>query len=149
MRLMEPGVGVAALPAEGIVVRRVWQRRILTFFMVFGPGLIVMEADDATGAVSTYMQGERTILLSAPPLAARAVTADLLLHPGNGCSARNRDRQGPRRNDLRALRQVVGQVLTARSAGRKLPHIDYGVRCDLTRVECARHQPFGINIAWN
>jgi Mn2+/Fe2+ NRAMP family transporter len=36
--------------------RRVWQRRILTFLMVFGPGLIVMKADNDAGAASTYMQ---------------------------------------------------------------------------------------------
>src|SRR6202163_2983975 len=43
-------------PAAGLVVRSAWQRRILTFLMVFGPGLIVMEADNDAGAVSTYMQ---------------------------------------------------------------------------------------------
>lgn len=42
--------------AHGIVVRRSWQRGFLTFLMVFGPGLIVMEADNDAGAVSTYMQ---------------------------------------------------------------------------------------------
>ena len=40
----------------GIVVRRRWQRSVLTFLMVFGPGLIVMEADNDAGAVSTYVQ---------------------------------------------------------------------------------------------
>jgi Mn2+/Fe2+ NRAMP family transporter len=40
----------------GVVVKRKWQRSLLTFFMVFGPGLIVMEADNDAGAVSTYMQ---------------------------------------------------------------------------------------------
>ena len=40
----------------GIVVRRRWQRSLLTFLMVFGPGLIVMEADNDAGAVSTYVQ---------------------------------------------------------------------------------------------
>ena len=33
-----------------------WLRNILTFLMVFGPGLIVMEADNAANAVSTYVQ---------------------------------------------------------------------------------------------
>src|SRR5580658_387225 len=42
--------------ARGIVVRRNWGRRLLTFLMVFGPGLIVMEADNDAGAVSTYVQ---------------------------------------------------------------------------------------------
>jgi len=40
----------------GIVVRRRWQQSTLTFLMVFGPGLIVMEADNDAGAVSTYVQ---------------------------------------------------------------------------------------------
>jgi len=48
---------VVAMPQpKGIVVRHNWQRRVLTFLMVFGPGLIVMEADNDAGAVSTYMQ---------------------------------------------------------------------------------------------
>jgi Mn2+/Fe2+ NRAMP family transporter len=45
-----------AIPAKGIVVHWRWQRSLLTFLMVFGPGLIVMEADNDAGAVSTYMQ---------------------------------------------------------------------------------------------
>ena len=40
----------------GILVRARWQKSLLTFFMVFGPGLIVMEADNDAGAVSTYVQ---------------------------------------------------------------------------------------------
>lgn len=43
-------------PRRGIAVRKPWQRSLLSFFMVFGPGLIVMEADNDAGAVSTYMQ---------------------------------------------------------------------------------------------
>ena len=39
-----------------IVVRRRWQQQLLTFLMVVGPGLIVMEADNDAGAVSTYIQ---------------------------------------------------------------------------------------------
>jgi Mn2+/Fe2+ NRAMP family transporter len=38
------------------MVRHAWQKHLLTFLMVFGPGLIVMEADNDAGAVSTYMQ---------------------------------------------------------------------------------------------
>ena len=41
---------------QGIVVRKRWQQSVLTFLMVFGPGLIVMEADNDAGAVSTYVQ---------------------------------------------------------------------------------------------
>jgi len=39
-----------------IVVKRRWQQQLLTFLMVVGPGLIVMEADNDAGAVSTYVQ---------------------------------------------------------------------------------------------
>jgi Mn2+/Fe2+ NRAMP family transporter len=46
---------VGRMPA-GVAVRRSWQKHVLTFLMVFGPGLIVMEADNDAGAVSTYMQ---------------------------------------------------------------------------------------------
>jgi hypothetical protein len=38
------------------VVKSPWMQRILTFLMVFGPGLIAMEADNDAGAVSTYTQ---------------------------------------------------------------------------------------------
>jgi len=38
------------------VVKSLWMQRVLTFLMVFGPGLIVMEADNDAGAVSTYTQ---------------------------------------------------------------------------------------------
>jgi len=41
---------------QGWVVKNKWLRRILTFLVVFGPGLIVMEADNDAGAVSTYTQ---------------------------------------------------------------------------------------------
>src|SRR5450631_2001633 len=41
---------------RGKVVRSRWARNVLTFLMVFGPGLIVMEADNDAGAVSTYIQ---------------------------------------------------------------------------------------------
>ncbi len=61
MGVAEPQSQVAVMPAAGtrvagITVRRSWQKHLLTFLMVFGPGLIVMEADNDAGAVSTYMQ---------------------------------------------------------------------------------------------
>ena len=57
MRVEEPQLEVAATEAaDGVVVRSAWQKHVLTFLMVFGPGLIVMEADNDAGAVSTYMQ---------------------------------------------------------------------------------------------
>jgi Mn2+/Fe2+ NRAMP family transporter len=57
MRGEEPQLNVTATQAtHGIVVRSSWQKHVLTFLMIFGPGLIVMEADNDAGAVSTYMQ---------------------------------------------------------------------------------------------
>jgi len=50
------GAPVKGVPVAGVQVRRSWQKHLLTFLMVFGPGLIVMEADNDAGAVSTYMQ---------------------------------------------------------------------------------------------
>jgi Mn2+/Fe2+ NRAMP family transporter len=47
---------VAITPSSPIRVRSKWAARALTFLMVFGPGLIVMEADNDAGAVSTYVQ---------------------------------------------------------------------------------------------
>jgi Mn2+/Fe2+ NRAMP family transporter len=40
---------------QGICVRTSWIHHLLTFLMVMGPGLIVMEADNDAGAVSTYV----------------------------------------------------------------------------------------------
>jgi NRAMP (natural resistance-associated macrophage protein)-like metal ion transporter len=45
-----------AAPPRGRAVRSPWTRNLITFLMVFGPGLIVMEADNDAGAVSTYVQ---------------------------------------------------------------------------------------------
>lgn len=55
MRVIEQPTPAAAAP-RGIAVSNPWLRRILHFLMVAGPGLIVMEADNDAGAVSTYMQ---------------------------------------------------------------------------------------------
>ena len=41
---------------RGRAVRSKWAYSLLTFLAVFGPGLIVMEADNDAGAVSTYVQ---------------------------------------------------------------------------------------------
>ena len=53
---LDTGTQPDASSKQGIVVRRRWQQSVLTFLMVFGPGLIVMEADNDAGAVSTYVQ---------------------------------------------------------------------------------------------
>jgi NRAMP (natural resistance-associated macrophage protein)-like metal ion transporter len=50
------GLETEILPARGRVVKSKWARDLLTFLMVFGPGLIVMVADNDAGAVSTYSQ---------------------------------------------------------------------------------------------
>ena len=42
--------------AKPIRVSNRWVAHALTFLMVFGPGLIVMEADNDAGAVATYIQ---------------------------------------------------------------------------------------------
>lgn len=56
MRLAKATQDSGAKTAQGVVVRSLWKKHLLTFLMVFGPGLIVMEADNDAGAVSTYMQ---------------------------------------------------------------------------------------------
>ena len=50
------GVMGAEVPARGRMVKSKWMARLLTFLVVFGPGLIVMVADNDAGAVSTYSQ---------------------------------------------------------------------------------------------
>ena len=49
-------VAEVAAPVRGRVVKSKWTCDLLTFLMVFGPGLIVMVADNDAGAVSTYSQ---------------------------------------------------------------------------------------------
>lgn len=51
-----PADGIEVQPVRGRVVKSRWTRDLLTFLMVFGPGLIVMVADNDAGAVSTYTQ---------------------------------------------------------------------------------------------
>jgi Mn2+/Fe2+ NRAMP family transporter len=53
--LFPPVAEPAAAPKVRTVSSR-WARDLLTFLMVFGPGLIVMAADNDAGAVSTYIQ---------------------------------------------------------------------------------------------
>jgi NRAMP (natural resistance-associated macrophage protein)-like metal ion transporter len=56
--VMHPAAGLETevVPVRGRVVKSKWARNLLTFLMVFGPGLIVMVADNDAGAVSTYSQ---------------------------------------------------------------------------------------------
>ncbi len=58
-RMLQPpeaGVERGLTPLRGRRVDSRWSFHLLTFLMVFGPGLIVMEADNDAGAVSTYVQ---------------------------------------------------------------------------------------------
>jgi NRAMP (natural resistance-associated macrophage protein)-like metal ion transporter len=50
------GQTVVPPPVRGWAIRNRWLRTLVRFLVVFGPGLIVMEADNDAGAVSTYMQ---------------------------------------------------------------------------------------------
>ena len=56
--VMAPAAGLETevMPARGRIVKSKWAHSLLTFLMVFGPGLIVMVADNDAGAVSTYSQ---------------------------------------------------------------------------------------------
>jgi Mn2+/Fe2+ NRAMP family transporter len=54
---MTPSAGQSeTAPVRGRVVKSRRAFNLLTFLMVFGPGLIVMEADNDAGAVSTYIE---------------------------------------------------------------------------------------------
>ena len=47
--------------AANVSINRVkWLRRVMTFLVVMGPGLIVMEADNDAGALSTYTEAGAT-----------------------------------------------------------------------------------------
>ncbi len=56
LAMTAPGLEAEVMPVRGRVVKSKWTRDLLTFLMVFGPGLIVMVADNDAGAVSTYSQ---------------------------------------------------------------------------------------------
>src|SRR5579863_7917464 len=49
-------INLQPAPVRGTVVKSRWAHNLLTFLAVFGPGLIVMVADNDAGAVSTYTQ---------------------------------------------------------------------------------------------
>src|ERR1700720_3348918 len=56
MNHADPNEVLTGTAAKPIRVSNRWTAHALTFLMVFGPGLIVMEADNDAGAVSTYVQ---------------------------------------------------------------------------------------------
>ena len=66
---------------RGRVVRSKWLYNLLTFLMVFGPGLIVMEADNDAGAVSTYVQAGGSVRHQTA-MAVAALVAGHILHSG-------------------------------------------------------------------
>lgn len=72
MRVAEPQLDTTAMSAEDILVGRSWQKHLLTFLMVFGPCMNVMEAENDAGAVSTYFQAggqyaQRSTRTARPP----------------------------------------------------------------------------------
>ena len=74
-------------PVRGTVVKSRWARNLLTFLAVFGPGLIVMVADnDPAGAVSTYTQAGAQYW-DFSPLAGTPAPAGDVFHPGKWWSA--------------------------------------------------------------
>ena len=148
MRVAEPQFEPDAMPVEGapvagVQVRRSWQKHLLTFLMVFGPGLIVMEADNDAGAVSTYMQAGGQYGLHLLVDSDRAA-AHLLLRAGDGSPVGDCDRQGPRGHDLRALRQVVGTLLALRFALGQLPDAYHRVCRDLSCAQRHGRQPLDL-----
>ena len=119
--------------AAGVVVRQRWQKHVLTFLMVFGPGLIVMEADNDAGAVSTYMQAGGQyglhllwLLVVLLPICyfVQEMVARLGIATGKGHAAMIYERFG----------KWWGHFSLLRSAGRQLPHADHRVRRDLARA---------------
>src|SRR5215472_2666961 len=54
--ILLPADAAEPMAVRGTVVKSKWAHSLLTFLAVFGPGLIVMVADNDAGAVSTYSQ---------------------------------------------------------------------------------------------
>lgn len=119
---------------KAVVVRRRWQKSVLSFLMVFGPGLIVMEADNDAGAISTYMQSVGQYGLHLLWLLVVLLPICYFVQEMVARLARDCDRQRPRCHDLRTLRQVVGALLTLRPACCQFPHAYHRVRRDFTRT---------------
>jgi hypothetical protein len=106
---------LVSAPARSIRVSNKWAAHALTFLMVFGPSLIVMEADNARRGRLDVRPGRRAVRHTSSVVALTAV-ADLLFRSGNGGPARHCDWAGPRRDDLSALRNVVGTLFARGSA---------------------------------
>jgi Mn2+/Fe2+ NRAMP family transporter len=114
-------------PAASIRVSSKWAAQALTFLMVFGPGLIVMEADNDAGAVSTYVarQARNTaricsgslLLLLPVSYFIQEMVVRLGIVTGKGHAAMI----------YQPLRQVVGAVLAGRPAAGQLSDPGDGV----------------------
>jgi hypothetical protein len=113
--LKEPMIDVRDRTAapRGWAVRSVGARNLLTFLMVFGPGLIVMEADNDAGTVSTYVQAGCAVR-HTPHVDSDRTAADDLFRSGNGRAVRDRYGAGPRHDDLQAVRELVGTLFFVR-----------------------------------
>src|SRR5260370_26155456 len=128
---------IRAAPSEGVVVRNSWARNLLTFLMVFGPGSIVMEADNDAGAVSTYIQAGAQY--GTHLLAARPAIAHHLLHSGNGCTARDRHRQGHAAIIYRRFGKWWGLFFAGRPTAAELPHFGDRFRRHSSRSGTSEH----------
>ena len=56
LQVADESPATVPVQVQGTVVKSKWLHSLLTFLVVFGPGLIVMVADNDVGAVSTYSQ---------------------------------------------------------------------------------------------
>ncbi len=56
LQVADESPATVPVQVQGTVVKSKWLHSLLTFLVVFGPGLIVMVADNDAGAVSTYSQ---------------------------------------------------------------------------------------------
>ena len=131
------------LPVRGRVVRSRWLYRVLTFLTVFGPGLIVMEAETTRGRSPPTC---RRALSTAPgcfEFSCCCCCCRFRTYSGDGGTPRNRHRQGSRRHDLPALRSLVGNVLARRSATGEFPDAGHGVCRDFVGLEPHEHRPAG------
>jgi Mn2+/Fe2+ NRAMP family transporter len=83
-------------------VRSLYRVRLLTYLMVMGPGLIMIEADNDADAVATYVEAGRTglhllrVLLILRPVTYFEMVAWLEIATGKGHAAMIYLRFGPR-----------------------------------------------------
>ena len=116
-----------AMPTTGMVVKSKWAHNLFTFLAVFGPGLIVMVADNDAGAVSTYTQagaqyGTSLLWLVALLLPVTYFVQEMVVRlgiaTGKGHAAMIYQRFG----------KWWGTLLASRPATGQLSHVGDGVR---------------------